>query len=229
MSNTVYLPTMVPTSWDGNFGNGQWLFWFTNTLSSMLSMDYFYTKEKQAAVLDMDKAKNYFYRPPLLFCSTNRDWEDERECWEHYISAASTTGDLTPALEEFHQYVANGRQSVMTFEEVVQCLNSDKSKLYLLNHALTEEEIAAKIKFLTEGYLTRLRDLRCAVDKVIGYLKINKPRLVKDYETGEAYQFDLRPLYWEFQDHYAYETALYLIMYKDESLFKFLRDDLFDC
>lgn len=228
MNTTVDLPTIIPLSWDEHYRSGRWLFWFTNLLHTVMQRECNYTEEKQIAARRLLFAKLRFYKPPY---PCDFGWEVERyiQCWDTYISAANKAGLDTPALEEFHQYVANGRQSVMTFEEVVQCLNSDKSKQYLLNHDMTEEDIASRIKFLTEEYLKSLQNLRLAVDKVVEYVNINELRLVADPETGEAYPFDLRPLYWEFQDHYAYETALYLILYKDESPFKFLRDDIFDC
>ncbi len=196
-------PTMV---WSKTYSSGQWLHCFTALLVKLLPKGYFTNNDKRKAVREMCVAADYF-----IVSLSNAD-DFDREEWSAQISDAAQAGLGAPTVDEFHQYVANGRKSVMSFEDVERCL--DKNKLYLFASMSGDMEDAKEgVKAFTEGYLTRLRNLRLAVKKVISFLDLDQPYRVQGYLSDRVYQINLRKLYEEFKSHYAYETALCIPMY----------------
>lgn len=204
-TNLLNFPSVLITPWSKVHGSGLWLHFFTILLIKLLPVGYFSNKEERDAVNDMCKAADYFIVP------LGQPYDSTRESWSGQISAAAQGGLGSNTVKEFHKYVLNDRKSVMTFDEVVRCL--DENKRYIFSLGYDEAKATAGVQTIANGYLTRLRDLRLAVKKVISFLDIDKPRVAKNYTTNKFYKFNLRKLYEEFKSHYAYETALYIPMY----------------
>lgn len=214
MIQEATLPTFDPQSWDEAHENGRWLSFLTTTLSNLLTAQQPLTPEQRDALGAMHEAASYFIDLPESSSNTARGLRSSRECWCQDISAAALAGPDSLAGDEFNQYVREGRPSLMTLEQVVHSLCSERNRNYMFSE-LTDEEAAVRLKALVSGYLTRLSNLRTAVKNVIFMLDPAQRHLVQDINTGAISELDLSSLYEEFLSHYAYETAFYVCLYQN--------------